>query len=244
MNTTSSEAIEFRCTSCWQSNFAPVSAAETEVACQFCQASITVPEATPERIRSMEQVEAVSQTPEPEVNPYSPEMSDAELMKRVQAENHVELADRNFEGFADASLVSRFCASFLDGLLLVAAFALGFVAILGATNLGLINEADLESGVGGLTALGLLYFPALIACVVQWNMIATRGQTIGKFICCIRIVCMNGRLPGFVLGVVVRNWVRVLLSFIPFFALIDILFIFAGNRCLHDYMAGTRVVQS
>ena len=59
----------------------------------------------------------------------------------------------------------------------------------------------------------------------------------------IRIVSLNGRLPGFVQAVVLRSWLRHLLSCIPFFPLLDLLFGLGGeHRCIHDWISGTRVV--
>jgi uncharacterized RDD family membrane protein YckC len=58
-----------------------------------------------------------------------------------------------------------------------------------------------------------------------------------------KIVRHDGSNPGFLQAVVMRNWLRVLLNMVPFFALADALFIFGANkRCLHDLLAGTYVI--
>jgi uncharacterized RDD family membrane protein YckC len=51
--------------------------------------------------------------------------------------------------------------------------------------------------------------------------------------------------PGFGRAVVVRNWVNILLvlSFLLFYGLIDVLLIFGKDRrCIHDHIAGTVVI--
>lgn len=244
------EAIEFRCTSCWQPNFVAIELSGAVTQCSHCQAEVTVPEATPDRIRSADVLEEQSvenpyaaPTPEPVA---TPQMSDAELMKLVQVENNVAFSERDFQGYPNASLLSRFIASILDSLYLCFSFVLGIVGVLVAGQAGIVtlpSEGLPENP--DLMIAGVFYFFPIVALIVQWNLIATRGQSIGKFITCIRIVTVNGRLPGFFMGVVVRNWVRNLLAIIPFFGLIDLLPIFGdAKRCIHDYMAGTRVVQA
>jgi uncharacterized RDD family membrane protein YckC len=78
---------------------------------------------------------------------------------------------------------------------------------------------------------------------VQWNLIATRGQSIGKILLWIRIINCRGNAPGFIQGVILRDWLRMALSFIPFFSIVDAALILTeSKRCIHDYIAGTRVV--
>lgn len=242
MSTANAQAIEFRCTTCWQSNFAAVEEAGEAFGCPYCQAEMKVPEATPDRLRTAEQIAEPVEQP---VNPYSTSMSDAELMKVVQSENLVAGGGRDFGGYPLASLMSRFCASFLDGMVLVVAFVVGVFAMLGAAQAGLVAPMAQAQESLDLLAMAILYFFPLAACIIQWNMITTRGQSLGKLVMQIRIVSVDGSLPGFVSGVILRNWVRNLLGFIPLFGLIDILFIFGSSqRCIHDYLAGTRVVQA
>ena len=49
---------------------------------------------------------------------------------------------------------------------------------------------------------------------------------------------------GFVSNVLLRVIVNTVLSLIPFYTLVDILLIFREDRrCIHDMIAGTKVVQ-
>ncbi|MFI5347568.1 MAG: RDD family protein [Elusimicrobiota bacterium] len=99
----------------------------------------------------------------------------------------------------------------------------------------------------GLEELVVVLF--VLQGVVQFWLLSRRGQTLGKLIMGIRIVrttdLKNG---GFVKNVLERVAVGVLIGMIPrvgpFYALADILFIFRRDRrCLHDLIAGTRVVK-
>ncbi|MCI0409163.1 MAG: RDD family protein [Acidobacteria bacterium] len=76
---------------------------------------------------------------------------------------------------------------------------------------------------------------------------AREGQTIGKRVMHIRIVNYD---DGQTAGPGRTIWKRTILNgllgnFIPLYGLIDPLFIFgAERRCLHDYIAGTKVVEA
>ena len=79
----------------------------------------------------------------------------------------------------------------------------------------------------------------------QLVLLATHGQTIGKRFLDIRIVSFEtGQNAGFGANVVMRAWVKALLSAIPFYGLVDVLFIFRDDqRTIHDLIAGTHVVE-
>jgi uncharacterized RDD family membrane protein YckC len=74
------------------------------------------------------------------------------------------------------------------------------------------------------------------------------GQTIGKKLLGIRMVNNDtGRIADLVRLLAWRYLPVTIVSLIPFIggilALIDVLFIFGGDRrCLHDYIANTRVI--
>ena len=94
----------------------------------------------------------------------------------------------------------------------------------------------------------------LYAClvVVVWvvlnaRLLASRGQTIGKTVVGTRIVDLQGGLLPFGKLLALRYLVPWIIGAIPslgnLFNLADVLFIFARDRrCLHDHLAGTRVV--
>jgi len=90
----------------------------------------------------------------------------------------------------------------------------------------------------------------VIFLVLHGYFLATRGQTIGKIAAGVRIVDFHtGQLLSFgkLIGLrVIPVWVA---AVVPFaggcLALIDILFIFGNDRrCVHDLIAGTKVVEA
>ncbi len=98
----------------------------------------------------------------------------------------------------------------------------------------------------GISQLIAYIFPVILYAI----MVTKSGQTLGKKCMKIRILDRDsGELPGFVKGVLIRGWAVVLLYCIPIagqiFLLVDVCMIFReGNRCLHDQMADTIVVES
>jgi uncharacterized RDD family membrane protein YckC len=99
---------------------------------------------------------------------------------------------------------------------------------------------------GGAAAIGFL--GALGVAIYQWILITRTGQSLGKKWTGIRIERIDGGRVTFGSGVVLRNWVPKVMGAVPYlgmlFHLIDCLFIFREDRrCLHDHIAGTRVVQ-
>jgi uncharacterized RDD family membrane protein YckC len=99
--------------------------------------------------------------------------------------------------------------------------------------------ALLGLAVGGLASLGVGIF--------QCYRIATTGQSLAKKWLNIRIVNLDGSPVNFGSGVGMRAILPWFIGCIPYigsiFALVDILMIFRDDRrCLHDLMAGTKVV--
>jgi uncharacterized RDD family membrane protein YckC len=93
------------------------------------------------------------------------------------------------------------------------------------------------------SGLALLYFLAIS--VIQLWLLTASGQTIGKKAMGIRIVKVDTEQNGgFVPNVLLRTILNALISLIPFYSLVDILFIFNDRRCLHDKIAGTKVVRA
>lgn len=139
-----------------------------------------------------------------------------------------------------ATLSQRLSAALLDGVPMAAIYHL--------TLTGLPDE----NGSGGSPQL--LYLCALLLLLLaacNLYLLATRGQTIGKKLLHIRIVALeNDDHPGLMRVFWLRSFLNALIASIPLFGLIpvysivDVLFIFGGDRrCLHDRLAATRVVQ-
>lgn len=126
------------------------------------------------------------------------------------------------KGPADAPRGSRLLASIIDSACAIAVYLTTLFA-------------------GGLFLM-LLGLSALAA--LQVSFLSESGQTIGKKMMAVKIVRFDtGENGGFMINVLLRGIVNGALGLIPFYALIDVLFIFRRDRrCLHDLIAGTKVV--
>jgi len=127
-----------------------------------------------------------------------------------------------------ASRINRLLAALFDSLL--------FAPVL------LLSLFKTASNVMLLTILSALWFLGIF--IVQIILLTKSGQTVGKKLMKIKIVKIcseeNG---GFRSNVLLRGFVNALLFLIPFYPLIDLLFIFSDDRrCLHDRIAGTKVI--
>jgi uncharacterized RDD family membrane protein YckC len=102
-----------------------------------------------------------------------------------------------------------------------------------------------DTSTAGLISSGAF----LLLVVLQSYFIHTRGQSLGKQACSTRIVGIDGRPAPFVKAVVLRTWVPLALPMLTgvggLLALVNVLFVFRRDRrCLHDLVAGTRVVRT
>lgn len=99
---------------------------------------------------------------------------------------------------------------------------------------------------GGSSAVGS-GLGAFVAILVQAFLITTRSQSLGKAAVGTMMVDRDGQPAGVVRGFVLRELPLMLLRALPgpFAALmiLDVAFIYRDDRrCLHDHLAGTRVV--
>lgn len=83
--------------------------------------------------------------------------------------------------------------------------------------------------------------------IINGYLLYKRGQTVGKLMVNTQIVDLKGKIPNFGKILLLRYLVFGLIAQIPLigglFNLVDILFIFGRERrCLHDYLAGTVVI--
>jgi len=144
---------------------------------------------------------------------------------------------RAHSGGALASRGARLAAVLIDGLLVLASMVPGVVLAGGMEG---SPEAMMQTG-----ALGIVVGPILLGLYYMF-ILARDGQTLGKKAMKLRIVnYQDGGNPGFGRVVALRIWANSLLSVIPFYSLVDLLFIFGSQqRCLHDLIAKTKVVQA
>lgn len=100
------------------------------------------------------------------------------------------------------------------------------------------NEGIVMAGFG----LGCLAFLGLW--IYQMVLISQSGQSLGKKWTGIKIVKIDGSEVDFTSGVVLRSWViGAINAIIGIVGIVDVLMIFAEDRrCLHDHIAGTKVI--
>jgi uncharacterized RDD family membrane protein YckC len=127
---------------------------------------------------------------------------------------------------------TRLGASLLDGLAMAVVPAIAV----------LVDASDnAPSGAG----VGLAVLWVVAVSLYQMIRLVRTGQTLGKMWMGIKIVKLDDGPVTFGSAVLLRGVVgQGLLGIIPFYGLLDALFIFRGDRrCLHDLVAGTKVVQ-
>jgi uncharacterized RDD family membrane protein YckC len=170
-------------------------------------------------------------------NPYAPPSSDVNAGTLPEVEGEIRLADRG----------TRLVAAIVDGLLYMVVLIPVFILIFttGAVQEGSSTALFSAFVAGPLGFISLFSWLALLG--FQAYLISVTGQSIAKRVFKIRIVKMDGSKVNFVSGVLVRNWLMMVLQQIPvlnmFLPLLDALFIFRQDRrCIHDLIAGTKVI--
>jgi uncharacterized RDD family membrane protein YckC len=144
-------------------------------------------------------------------------------------------------GLQRADPGARLGAYLLDALIF---FGMVYVPFL----VGLFITAALTKGDSSFPALiGFLFLIAGLAVwlVMTFRNIAENGQSIAKKIMGIKVVRSDGSPVSLGRIILLRNLVNMALGFVPFYALVDILFIFNEQRqCLHDKIADTIVINA
>jgi uncharacterized RDD family membrane protein YckC len=145
-----------------------------------------------------------------------------------------------------ASLGDRFLASIIDGIIYSVILILCALALYAV---GFIRSFEDFVSLGTFASLMLSFAVYAFYIGINWKLLSTTGQTIGKKAMKIRVVTRNGRLPSMFDQVVKRYGFFTFIAEIPvvgpFISLINILFIFGRERrCLHDLIAGTRVIKA
>lgn len=150
-----------------------------------------------------------------------------------------------------ASRGVRFAAALIDGVLKWACWL--------PTSMAVVTFAREQIASGGdlspdrvmevfMHAIGRSLPLLLVLAIVQGVLLTLRGQSIGKLLCKIRIVRKDTEgTPGFVRAFLLRGTVPLLIEQVPLlgglFWIVDACFIFGDERrCVHDYIAGTKVV--
>ena len=180
----------------------------------------------------------------PVENPFAPPAEHADL----------PLQHATFEQWNLATYGQRLGGAIIDGLLSMATAIPGaigwFVSMREQWDGSQPAAADPEQAFGSvMQGVALIMIGPLILGIYQWYLITKTGQTLAKKWLGMRIVREgSGELPGFVHGVLLRNWLFFFAGMIPYLGscvgLADAIAIFFGERrqTLHDRVAGTLVI--
>ena len=108
----------------------------------------------------------------------------------------------------------------------------------------ILVAASEQSSLGGL-GITATFAGLFVLGIVQASYLVREGQTIGKKLMKIRIVDhVDGEIPHWSRVLGMRYVLNTALRQIPLYALVDVMFIFgAEQRCVHDYIAGTKVIE-
>lgn len=163
------------------------------------------------------------------INPYAPPRG--------------EVRDAAAESLEPAERSQRLGAFLLDGVAGFVMIYLPALMLLLAT--GVLDDT-VEIDDTTLATAGLLCLIGFIAWVwITALLVARNGQTIGKRLLEIKVVRSDGSMASLGRIFWLRNFVNWLLSVIPLYVLVDLLFIFGERRqCIHDLIADTIVVRA
>jgi uncharacterized RDD family membrane protein YckC len=163
-------------------------------------------------------------------NPYAPPQAAVQDIADPYA--LAVLADRG----------TRLGAAILDGVIFAGMVYLpmvfAFVGIGSAEDSP--QDPRLAVGAAVVTAVGFIVW-----CWLTIKYVLRNGQSIAKKLLDIKVVRSDGSRASFARIFWLRNVVNSLISIIPLYGLIDVLFIFGESRqCLHDKIADTIVVKA
>jgi uncharacterized RDD family membrane protein YckC len=159
-------------------------------------------------------------------NRYAPPRAAVRDIARPSAED--ELADRG----------TRLAAAMLDGIV--------FAAMVYLPLLLLMIPAGMSEN-GGLFA-AIAFIGALVGFVIWAGLtikyVNDNGQSIAKKMLHIKVVRSDGSQATLGRILLMRNVLNAIISVIPLYGLIEVLFIFGESRqCLHDKLADTIVIK-
>lgn len=142
-----------------------------------------------------------------------------------------------------ASRLTRLGAAVIDGIIAMV------VLIPIMSFMGVWDQISEDGTLPLSTTIMLSIIGIVLFLLINGYFLAQNGQTVGKKVLDIKIVDLNGNKPEFVSLIAKRYLPLWVISQIPFiggiFGLIDTLFIFREDRrCIHDIIAGTKVVEN
>jgi uncharacterized RDD family membrane protein YckC/predicted RNA-binding Zn-ribbon protein involved in translation (DUF1610 family) len=168
-------------------------------------------------------------------------LMDSPLTKSKKKPSRSGRSSRRRAGrYPPADRGKRFLGAFADGFAYCLLMVPGFV-MMGAFGDGNGQDNDAMAGIG----LILFWLGGLTAIALNIFFLVTRSQSIGKWLVNTQMMDYETHEPaGFWKTFIIRGFVNGVIGlFVPFYGLIDVLFIFGEeHRCVHDQIAGTYVV--
>lgn len=141
-----------------------------------------------------------------------------------------------------AGRLKRFWAAMIDGLVgMLVTFPV-------FSHFGIWEAIQQNKEISHTLSNGLALFGVVMFFVLHGFLLFQYGQTIGKRVMGLAIVTLDGNKPQFAALIINRYLPQWVVSFIPvvgpMIAMSDVLFIFFNdqNRCVHDLIAKTKVI--
>lgn len=240
MTTSTILPLAFRCNKCWQLTCAGSDQVGKSVPCLSCSSGVVVPEADEKTLEAGEEFMATTEAnPLQQIN-LNENLSHEDVTKIARDKINEEFKAIGTPEVLVCSRWKRLIGAIIDSVAAVVTIVAGLVLSLVIGGIG--AQAAGEANPSAL--LVILILPAMLG-ICQAYLIATEGRTIGKYCVKSKIVNLKGQPPGFLQGIVLRIFATALLGMIPFFGIVNILWIFnEPKRCLHDYIAGTFVIDA
>lgn len=165
------------------------------------------------------------------MEPHNPYAAPAAALTDTPSPGEQVLADRGM----------RLVAATIDTILLIA-ILVPIMFVGGYFTLIMAGQAP-----GFLTQVTWAAISFGIFALLQGYPLSQAGQTWGKKMMKMKVVDLDGRKPDLVHLLGLRIGTTQLISLVPFlgpfYGIVNVLFIFGEDRrCLHDMIAGTRVV--
>ena len=160
------------------------------------------------------------------------------------SESAENIEDVNRDTFNLVSREKRLVGFLIDGLINI--LLLIPISIITTLGIGDVVQEHLSNLIVLSPALLTVLIGGGVFLILNGYLLFKRGQTIGKVVVKTRIVDLNGNIPNFGKLIVLRYLIFILVSLIPIIGVLVglgvFLIFFKERRCLHDYIAGTRVV--
>jgi uncharacterized RDD family membrane protein YckC len=234
MTSSTTFPLAFRCNKCWQLTCADSDQVGHSVPCICCSTPLVVPEITNDAIKAGEEFTKSAESKSAVQIDFDNKLTDKQIYELAREKVRQETLESGSLMALVSSRWKRLIGAMIDSFAFVVSCILGFIVLM-------VLGAD-----GGIPVMIAAMTVPLMLAIVQLYMTAVEGRTVGKYCVKSKIVRLDGSPPGFFQGIVLRIIAIGFLGFIPLFGLLNACWIFQNdeNRCIHDYLAGTLVIDA